>query len=124
VVPNFVVQWGMHGDPEVMKKWIDATIADDPVVETNGRGTVTFAKTNSPNSRSVQLFVNLRDNPRLDGMGFAPIGRVVEGMEAVEAINPEYGEAPNQGKIFESGNEYLQKQFPNLTYIQRARVAD
>ena len=124
MVRSFVVQWGMHGDPEVMKKWIDATIADDPVVETNGRGTVTFAKTNSPNSRSTQVFINLRDNPRLDGMGFAPIGKVVEGMETVEAINSEYGEGPQQGKIYERGNEYLTKMYPNLTYIQKAQVAD
>lgn len=126
VVPNFIVQWGMHGDPEVGKTWFNARFPDDPVVESNARGTVTFAKTNSPNSRTTQLFINInpQGNARLDGMGFAPFGRVIEGMEAVDAINAEYGEQPDQSKIFEQGNEYLQEKFPNLTYIESATVVE
>ena len=125
VMPNFIVQWGMHGDPKVTEAWYNAQITDDPVLESNVRGTVTFAKTNAPNSRTTQLFINLKDNgASLDRTGFAPFGRVVEGMEVVEAINPEYGERPSQGKIFEEGNEYLEKMFPNLTYIQKATVID
>jgi len=122
VVPNFIVQWGMHGDPAVGQVWQNARIPDDPVVETNAPGTVTFAKTNAPNSRTTQLFINLTSNARLDGMGFAPFGRVVEGMESVEAINAEYGEQPQQGRIAAEGNAYLKAKFPNLTYIERAAV--
>lgn len=124
VVPHFIVQWGMHGDPEIGKVWFNARIPDDPVVQSNDQGTVTFAKTNSPNSRTTQLFINLRANANLDGMGFAPFGRVIEGMEAVEAINPEYGEQPSQGKIFEQGNAYLERHYPNLTYIKKAAVIE
>ena len=124
VVPNFIVQWGMHGDPEVTAAWRSARIADDPVVESNVRGTVTFAKTSAPNSRTTQLFINLKDNANLDRTGFAPFGRVVEGMEVVDAINPEYGQRPDQDKISEQGNEYLVKAFPNLTYTRKATVVE
>lgn len=124
VVPNFIVQWGMNPDPELTQTWYHATIADDPVLMSNERGTITFAKTNAPNSRTTQMFLNLVDNARLDGMGFAPFGRVVDGMDVVDAINPEYGEQPSQGKIAEQGNEYLISQFPNLDYIQSATIQE
>ena len=84
VVPGFVVQWGIHGDPSIATTWLKATIPDDPVKESNTRGFVTFAKSGSPNSRSVQLFINLVDNVRLDKMGFAPFGMVLEGMDVVD----------------------------------------
>jgi peptidyl-prolyl cis-trans isomerase A (cyclophilin A) len=122
VVPNFIVQFGMSPDPEVSKMWHGATIVDDPVMISNDRGTITFAKTGSPNSRTTQMFLNLVDNARLDGMGFAPFGRIVEGMDVMDAINPEYGEQPNQQKIGEKGNEYLISQFPNLDYIKTATI--
>ena len=122
VVPNFIVQFGMSPDPEVSKAWHGATIVDDPVMISNDRGTITFAKTGAPNSRTTQMFLNLVDNARLDGMGFAPFGRIVEGMDVVDAINPEYGEQPSQQKIGEQGNEYLISQFPNLDYIKSATI--
>lgn len=124
VVPNFIVQFGMSPDPAVGKVWQEARFADDPVQLSNERGTITFAKTNAPNSRTTQMFFNLVDNARLDGMGFAAFGRIVEGMDVVDAINPEYGEQPNQGKIAERGNEYLTSQFPNLDYIQSATIEE
>ena len=125
VVPNFVVQWGMHGDPEVGAKWRVAAILDDPVKQTNEPGTITFAKTQSPNSRSTQFFINLRNNgPSLDRRGFSAFGRVVEGMDVVEAINAEYGEGPDQTKIGTRGNEYLKKVFPNLDYIERTIIVE
>ena len=126
VVPGFIVQWGMHGDPEIMAKWRTSTILDDPVKESNKLGTITFAKTGSPNSRSTQLYINLKDNgtsgAKLDRQGFAAFGRVVEGMEVVEAINAEYGGRPDQTQITARGNEYLEKMFPNLDYIERAVI--
>jgi peptidyl-prolyl cis-trans isomerase A (cyclophilin A) len=121
VVPGFVVQWGGAADPAVSKKW-DVTIPDDPVKTSNVRGTVTFAATGQPNTRTTHLFINLADNGRLDGMGFAPIGRVTSGMDAVDKIYPGYGEQPDQSQIASSGNAYLEKQFPKLDYIKTARI--
>ena len=127
VLPNFVVQWGMSGDPEVTAAWQTARIKDDPVKESNVPGTITFAKTNAPNSRTTQLFINLGDNSaNLDGQGFAPFGRVVEGMEVVGSFNAEYGSTPstNQATIAERGNEFLNKNFPNLDYIVTAKIVE
>ncbi len=123
VVPNFMVQWGMSPDPEVGAAWRPATIPDDPVQISNERGTITFAKTGSPNSRTTQLFINFIDNGRLDGMGFAPFGRIVSGMDVVDAINPEYGEIGQQ-KIAEQGNAYLNEKYPNLDYIKSATIEE
>jgi len=122
VLPNFVVQWGMNGDPELTKIWYNASIQDDPVQTSNVKGTITFAKQNSPNTRTTQLFINLADNTNLDGMAFAPFGRVVQGMEIVEAINAEYGQTASQQKIGEQGNAYLEQNFPNMDYIVEATI--
>jgi peptidyl-prolyl cis-trans isomerase A (cyclophilin A) len=121
VVPNFMVQFGMSGDPKAQAAH-NTTIKDDPVKESNKRGYVTFAKTGAPNSRSTQLFINYKDNTFLDSQGFAPIGQVVSGMEVVDKINSEYRERPNQNEIRTSGNEYLKKEFPNLDYVKTATI--
>lgn len=121
VVPGFVVQFGLASDPALSKKW-DIQIPDDPVKQTNARGTLVFAATSQPNSRSTQLFINLGDNARLDGIGFAPFGKVLSGMENVDKINPEYGEKPDQGEITDKGNAYLGKEFPRMDYIKTARI--
>jgi peptidyl-prolyl cis-trans isomerase A (cyclophilin A) len=121
VVPNFVVQWGAAANPAVTKKW-DVPIPDDPVKASNTRGMVTFAATSAPNSRSTHLFINLKNNARLDAMGFAPIGKVLKGMSAVDAIYSGYGEEPDQDKIAAQGNAYLKKDFPRLDYIKTARI--
>ena len=121
VVPGFVVQWGAAAEPAVTQKW-DVTIPDDPVKGSNKVGTVTFAATGQPNSRTTHLFINLGDNSRLDAMGFAPIGRVVSGMKAVENIFPGYAETPDQNIISAQGNAYLKKEFPQLDYIKTARI--
>lgn len=121
VVPGFVVQFGLNADPAVQQKWTTARIQDDPVIESNRRGTLTFAMA-GPNTRTTQLFISYKDNTRLDGMGFAPFGRVVEGMEVVDAINAEYGEQPRQGAITARGNAYLKAEFPRMDFITRAVV--
>lgn len=122
VVPGFVVQFGIHGDPDLAGKWLDANITDDPVVKGNKRGFLTFAKSGAPNSRSTQLFINLRDNDRLDDMGFSAFGKVSKGMEVVDKLYDGYGEQLTQlqGEIAQNGNAYLQKEWPKLDYIKRA----
>jgi len=121
VVPGFVVQFGLGGDPKKNEPW-DKRIPDDSVRQTNARGTIVFA-TQGPNTRTHQLFINLGDNARLDGMGFAPIGRVVQGMAVVDSLYSEYGESPDQQFIQTLGNSYLDRTFPKLDRIKTAKVA-
>ena len=124
VVPGFIVQFGMSGDPELAAVWQNATIPDDPVRTGNERGTITFAKRGIPNSRTTQLFINFKNNASLDRDGFAPFGKVVEGMDAVESIYSGYGQQPSQQQIGMQGNQYLEKRFPKLDYIEQARIVD
>ena len=129
VVPGFVVQFGIAADPTVAATWRNRPIRDDPVKASNVRGSVTFA-TAGPNTRTTQLFVNLRDNERLDSMGFAPIGRVIEGMDVVDRLYSGYGEGapqgrgPRQDRIQSEGEAYLAREFPELDRIERATIAD
>ncbi len=123
VVSDFVVQFGLPADPAALSRW-SRNLKDEPVIEGNRRGYVTFAKASMPNSRSTQLFINLKDNSNLDAMGFAAIGRVIEGMDVVDRLNAEYGEAPDQGRIRAEGNAYLRSRFPSLSWIQTARVIE
>src|SRR5688500_15106011 len=121
VVPGFVAQFGMHGDPAVNRQWEERTIPDDPVVQSNKRGTLVFA-TRGPNTRGNQSFINFSDNARLDAMGFSPFGRVVEGMSVVDSIYSGYGEAPDQGRVSADGNAYLKREVPQLDYIKSVRM--
>lgn len=125
VVPGFVVQFGMHGDPAMHAKWAAQPIMDDPVVTTNRRGTVTFAKPSMPpNARTTQLFINLQDNDMLDPQGFSTIGEVVEGMSVVERLYSGYGGEPSehQPQIAAEGNAFLNRQYPKLDFIKTAKV--
>jgi len=127
VIPGFMCQFGIHGDPKVAAAWKRAQIADDPVKASNTRGAITFA-TAGPNTRTTQFFINYADNARLDGMGFSSFGKVADGMDVVDKINGEYGEGaprgrgPDQARIQEEGNAYLKKDFPNLDYIKSATI--
>jgi cyclophilin family peptidyl-prolyl cis-trans isomerase len=127
VIPGFMAQFGIHGDPKVSAAWRPASIQDDPVKGSNTRGTVTYAM-GGPNTRTTQFFINLVDNVRLNGMGFSPFGKVVEGMDVVDKINGEYGEGapqgngPSQQRVQMQGNDYLKKDFPNLDYIKSASI--
>jgi peptidyl-prolyl cis-trans isomerase A (cyclophilin A) len=122
VASGFVVQFGLNGDPKKNERWLDERIPDDSVAQSNVRGTLTFA-TEGPNTRANQVFINLGDNARLDRMGFAPIGRVSDGMAVVDSLYSEYGESPDQHMIQTLGNSYLERMFPKLDYIKTARVA-
>ena len=120
VVPNFVVQFGLAADPKLTKKW-DRKIKDDPVLQTNRLGSLTFA-TAGPGTRTTQLFINLRSNQALDDQGFAPFGMVVEGMDVVEKIYAGYGEQPDQEMITNRGNAYLKPSFPRMDFINKATI--
>jgi len=128
VVSGFMVQFGINGDPAVNNVWNMARIPDDPVQESNKRGMVTFA-TGGANTRTTQVFINYHNrNFMLDEQGFAPFGKVVEGMEVVDSLYSEYGDGPpsgkgpDQGRIQGEGNAYLTASFPNLDYIKSATI--
>jgi peptidyl-prolyl cis-trans isomerase A (cyclophilin A) len=127
VVSGFMVQFGIHGKPEVAAAWREAQIPDDPTKASNRRGTITFA-TAGPNTRTTQVFINFKDNGFLDGQGFAPFGRIVEGMEVVDSLYSGYGEGaprgagPDQGRAQAEGNAYFRRDFPKLDHVKSARL--
>jgi len=127
VIPGFMAQFGIHGDTGVTTAWRVRTIPDDPVRRNNVRGMVTYA-TAGPGTRTTQIFINYRDNIRLDASGFAPFGQVVEGMEVVDALYGGYGEGapngrgPDQFRVNVEGEKYLARQFPKLDKINKATV--
>lgn len=125
VVEGFMAQFGISGTPAENSKW--ANIPDDPAKESNQKGYVTFANA-GPNTRSTQLFINFKDNAFLDSQGFPPIGKVTQGMEFVDALYNGYGEGapdgdgPDQGRITDEGNTYLEHDFPQMSYIKAATI--
>ena len=121
VIGGQLAQFGMHGDPAVQSAWRDAEIQDDPVRHGNTRGTMSFAS-RGPNTRTTQLFINMRDNSPYDRLGFAPFGEVTSGIEVVDSIYSGYEERPDQPRIDSEGNAYLAREFPNLDYIQKATI--
>jgi len=130
VVPGFIAQFGVAGDPKVAAGSRSRTIPDDPVKQSNTRGFVSYAMT-GPDTRSTQIFISLADNSRLDAQGFAPIGRVVEGMDIVDKLYSGYGETSGGGmrggkqqKLFEEGNSWLDREFPKLDKLLRARIVE
>jgi peptidyl-prolyl cis-trans isomerase A (cyclophilin A) len=127
VVRFFVVQFGINGDPQLNRLWANANLPDDPVKQSIVKGTLTYAHL-GPNSRSTQLFINLKDNKALDKQGFAPIGKVISGMDTVERFYSSYGEmaprgqGPDPSQIEVQGNAYLENNFARLDYIKKAAI--
>ncbi len=127
VVPGFVAQFGLSGIPSLDQAWERRAFEDDPPVVPNRRGTVVFANA-GPNTRSIQLFINLVDNPSLDMMGFAPVGEIVRGLDVIDRLYSGYGEGvpygsgPDQLRIVQEGNAYLEASFPKLDSIVRTTV--
>jgi len=131
VVSGRWAQFGINGDPAVAAAWRSKTIPDEARTHSNVRGMVAFAFA-VPNGRTTQIYIALTDlsSPQ-DQQGFVPIGRVVEGMEVADALNSEYGEnagggirAGKQQKLFESGNAYLDREFPRLDRLLKARLVE
>ncbi len=128
VVRGQWAQFGINGDPRVASAWRSRTIPDDPRRESNTRGRVAFAFA-VPNGRTTQVYISLRDNSYQDEQGFVPFGEVVEGMDVADALDSEYGEgagggirAGRQQPLFDGGNVYLDREFPRLDRLLRARV--
>ena len=127
VIEGFMVQFGIHGNPDVAAVWRAARINDDPVLESNKKGYISYAMA-GPNTRTTQFFINFGDNSNLDGMGFSPFGKVIDGMAVVESIYSGYGEGapggtgPDQSLLQANGNKYLKAEFPKLDYIKSAEL--
>src|SRR5467141_1506582 len=125
VVPGFVVQFGISAYPPVSAAWENANIKDEPVVGSNKRGYLTYAKTTAPNTRSTQIFINLKDNAGLDRQGFSPFGYVdAQGMKVVDMLYDQYGDnaGPDQDQISKLGKPYLDKGWPKLDSIKTATL--
>ena len=127
VISGFMVQFGISGDPKIAAPWREAKIKDDPVLQSNRRGYITYAMA-GPNTRTTQVFINFGENGSLDSQGFSPFGRVIQGMEVVDKLNAEYGEGapngrgPDQSRLQMEGNAYLTKDFGNLDYVRKATI--
>ena len=127
VLPGFMAQFGLSAYPEVSKAWEQATIKDDPVVQSNHRGFISFAMA-GPNTRTTQVFINFGNNERLDQSGFSAFGMVTDGMDAVDKLYSGYGEGapdgrgPDQSMIGNRGRAYLEKSFPKLDTIKTATL--
>ena len=130
VMDGFVAQFGLSGDSRASTVWSAALLPRDPRTQSNTKGTLAFAKGAQPGTRATQLFVNLADNPGLDKLDFAPVGRVVEGLDVVQALYSGYGDGPPGGRgpdqraLKTMGNAYLQRGFPRLDYIKRAELIE
>jgi len=126
VVPGFVAQFGVNRDFKVHDVWRNFFIVDDPPVQKNLRGTLSYAQS-GPATRATEIFINLADNATLDEQRFVPFAKVIEGMDAVDKLYSGYGEMRPEGKYIDPGrveeetNEYLVQRFPKLDYIKRAR---
>jgi len=128
VIGGVLIQFGAPPSPAVAKAWAAAPIHDDPVKSHNVAGSITFAM-GGPNTRTTQLFINLQDNTQYDGMGFAPIGKVTEGLDVVKSLYSGYGDmaemgghGPSQTRVAAEGKPYLDKDFPQLDSIKSATV--
>jgi peptidyl-prolyl cis-trans isomerase A (cyclophilin A) len=121
VIPGYIAQFGINDDKKINERWENQPLGDDPRKVSNTRGTLVFTS-NGPGTRSHQVFINLKDNPKLDDQGFVPVGRIVSGMEVVDSLYDDYGDTPRQQLISTLGNNYLLRMFPKLDYIRTAKV--
>jgi len=131
VVPNFVVQFGIHDNSSLNKSWLNYKIPDEPVLKSNVEGAISFARSGKE-TRTTQIFINLKDNYRLDSIfygdvkGFPVIAKVTKGMNVIKSFYSAYNEKPSneQASIEKYGNEYLKNNFPKLDYIKKSYIVD
>src|ERR1019366_7981136 len=129
ILPGFMAQFGISAYPEVSKAWDQAIIKDDPVVQSNHRGFITFAM-GGPNTRTTQVFINYGNNERLDRDGFSAFGMVTDGMGVVDKLYGSYGEGapdghgPDQSRIGSRGRAYLEQGFPKLDSVKTATLVN
>ena len=126
-----MAQTGINGNPSTTAEWKHRSIQDDPVLQSNSRGTVSFA-TSGKNTRTTQIFFNTVNNKFLDSQGFTPFASIIEGMQFIDALYSGYGEGgrgdgtdsrgPSQGRVNKEGNAYLTTVFPKLSYINTIRI--
>jgi peptidyl-prolyl cis-trans isomerase A (cyclophilin A) len=129
VQPEYVVQFGISNSPGANHFWDKQPVADEPVMQNNLKGVISYAR-DGPNTRTAQLFINMKDNFKLDTVnynglrGFPPIARIISGFEVIKAFNSKYGFEPanDQDSVMVQGNAYWEKKFPGLDYIIEARI--
>lgn len=129
VIPNFVVQFGIHNESVINNEWKKYKVPDEPALRSNDSMTISFAR-GGVQSRTTQIFINLKDNKRLDKLahsgveGFPVVAKITNGMETIHKFYSGYGPEPakNQDAIYKEGNQYLRKEFPKLDYITRAYI--
>jgi peptidyl-prolyl cis-trans isomerase A (cyclophilin A) len=129
VQPEYVVQFGISNDPDANHYWDKRPVDDEPVKGSNLTGVISFAR-DGANTRTAQLFINIKDNLKLDTVnynglrGFPPLARIISGFEVVEAFNSKYGFEPanHQDSVMVQGNLYWEKKFPGMDYIREARI--
>jgi len=127
VIAKFVAQFGINGHPEISAKWENKDIPNDPVVQSNLRGFVSFAAEMNGSKaygRTTQLFINYVDNSYLDTYGFTPFAFITQGMSVIDSLYSDYGETPDQGQIYKQGNSYLSANFPKLDYLKTAVIGE
>jgi peptidyl-prolyl cis-trans isomerase A (cyclophilin A) len=124
VLDDFMAQFGLNGNPDIQRPWQTAGLKDEPVIKSNLRGYVAFAKESMPNTRFTMVFINFKDNSFLDEDGFPPFGQVVSGMEVVDKLYAGYGRQnqPDQRRILREGNAYLLGDYPKLDFIRKATI--
>jgi NAD(P)-dependent dehydrogenase (short-subunit alcohol dehydrogenase family)/cyclophilin family peptidyl-prolyl cis-trans isomerase len=133
VNPNYIVQWGLHGDSAVNAAWKDQYLRDDPPRSRNVRGSFAFSYKGpgQNNTRNTQLYVNLSDNSRNDGEPFTILGNVIEGMSVLESLYSGYGENSGsgvrqgrQGPLENGGNAFMDREYPLLDRTLRVTVSE
>lgn len=131
VQPEYVIQFGICDNPAVNSYWDKKPLPDEPAKTRNLKYTLSYAR-DGANSRTVQLFINKKDNTKLDTVnynglrGFTPVARIVEGQEVIEKFYGEYGFEPAnyQDSIMQQGNAWIRKKFPKVDYIIDAKILE